>query len=154
MPLSGFINRAKYPKYLHFLSPCTPQRPKPCQKAQLEAHYSIVWELLPQHARAVAEWIVILPMLVIHQAFPLKHFERITSGSFLLLQTGPPKASADDVWKHDMFAKENQIEGGELGARLAVPEKAGSGSSAGLSTSLSLQKALGTVTGTYSGKDL
>jgi hypothetical protein len=51
-----------------------------------------------------------------------------------------------------MFAKENQIEGGELGARLAVPEKAGSGSSASLSTSLSLQKALAAVNGTSSGK--
>jgi hypothetical protein len=51
-----------------------------------------------------------------------------------------------------MFAKQNGIEGGELGARMAVSEKAAAGSS--LSTSLSLQKALAAVNGSSSGKNI
>jgi len=50
------------------------------------------------------------------------------------------RPSSNDPWKHDMFAKQNKIEGGELGARMAVPDKAPASSSA--SRTLSLQKPL------------
>lgn len=49
-----------------------------------------------------------------------------------------------------MFAKQNNIEGGELGARLAVQERAGSG----VGTSLSLKKALAAVNGTGTNRDI
>jgi len=51
-----------------------------------------------------------------------------------------------------MFAKQNGIEGGELGARMAVVEKGGSGSS--LNKPLSLQKALAAVNGSSGGKNI
>jgi hypothetical protein len=51
-----------------------------------------------------------------------------------------------------MFAKQNDIEGGELGARMAVVEKAGASSTLG--TSLTLQKALAAVNSTTPGKDI
>jgi len=59
----------------------------------------------------------------------------------------PTRLSSDEPWKHDMFAKQHKIEGGELGARMAVAEKAGSTT---LNTSLSLQKALAAVNGSSS----
>jgi len=59
-----------------------------------------------------------------------------------------PKPNPDDdgPWKHDMYAHQNNIEGGTLGARLAVPEKAGLAGS--VDTPLSLKKALAAVNGT------
>ena len=65
------------------------------------------------------------------------------------MQARPPRPSTDETWKHDMFAKQNNIEGGELGARMAVSEKTGSTSS--LNQSLSLQKALAAVNGVRPG---
>lgn len=62
------------------------------------------------------------------------------------------RPSANDPWKHDMFAKQNKIEGGELGARMAVPDRAIS-SSASLPVGLSLKKALAAASGTPLAKD-
>jgi hypothetical protein len=51
-----------------------------------------------------------------------------------------------------MFAKENNIKGGELRARMAVAERSGTDTGSSIDTPLSLQKALAAVNGTPSGK--
>ncbi|KZT39283.1 hypothetical protein SISSUDRAFT_1045738 [Sistotremastrum suecicum HHB10207 ss-3] len=61
------------------------------------------------------------------------------------MQSRPPKLSADDPWKHDMFASQNNIEGGTLGARLAVPPKSLPTSNSG--EIVGFQKALAAVNG-------